>query len=521
MITRIRTRLLLMCFVILIFSVFMGLFSLYEIREIDKSYQYLVDTRAEISDQSRIMVSDFEYSALYLRSYLLCNYPDYHQKYQAALDKTKKDINRLKEMVTDEDGKKMVASMSKDIESYTAYSNEVIALKRTSSNIQDVIDYTLNKKGTVNSIIQSGNDLADYQQKMMKEDALKNAEKVKTIIRTVIITLVTVIILGLLVAVFQSNLISRPLGKVAEESKKIAGGDLTGEELKVQTSDEVGILTDAFNHMRQNLKELVADITLMAKNLSSSVQHMAASTQVTSMKTEAASETAAQMSLVVDQVANSAQKVAAASRDASELAEQGNRGIDMVTSQMDSLGKITGEVSAVITGLNNSTGEITRIVDIIRSIADQTNLLALNAAIEAARAGDAGKGFAVVAEEVRKLAEQSADSAKEIYRLIQEVQSESGKAVSVMGRSEEEFFSGMKVVNEVGAYFRSIIEKVRDLGDQMQGMAAAAQQMSASVQTVTEFTREQSISIQEVSALSEELAAMAETMEQMTTRFKH
>jgi len=220
-------------------------------------------------------------------------------------------------------------------------------------------------------------------------------------------------------------------------------------------------------------------------------------------------------------VADSAQKVAAASRETSELAEQGNRGIDMVTNQMDSLGKITGEVSTVIAGLNNSTGEITRIVDIIRSIADQTNLLALNAAIEAARAGDAGRGFAVVAEEVRKLAEQSADSAKEIYRLIKGVQSESGKAISVMGRSEEEFLSGMKVVNEVGTYFRSITGKVRDLGEQIQSMAAAAQQMSASVQTVTEFTRDQSSSIQEVSALSEELAAMAETMEQTTSKFKH
>jgi len=216
------------------------------------------------------------------------------------------------------------------------------------------------------------------------------------------------------------------------------------------------------------------------------------------------------MSLAVDQVADSAQKVAAASRETSELAEQGNRGIDMVTNQMDSLGKITGEVSTVIAGLNNSTGEITRIVDIIRSIADQTNLLALNAAIEAARA-----------EEVRKLAEQSADSAKEIYRLIKGVQSESGKAISVMGRSEEEFLSGMKVVNEVGTYFRSITGKVRDLGEQIQSMAAAAQQMSASVQTVTEFTRDQSSSIQEVSALSEELAAMAETMEQTTSKFKH
>ena len=143
------------------------------------------------------------------------------------------------------------------------------------------------------------------------------------------------------------------------------------------------------------------------------------------------------------------------------------------------------------------------------------------AAVEAARAGDAGKGFAVVAEEVRVLAEQSSASAKEIYRLISEVQSESGKAVSVMGRSRQEFLTGQKVVNEVGTYFRNIIEKVQELGDQIQSVAAAAQQMSASVQNVTEIAKDQSSSVQELSALSEELAGMAETMAEITARFKH
>lgn len=522
MINSIKTRLILISLMILVFTSSTALFALYEIHSIDKSYRDLLSTRAEISNRSRVIVADFEYSALYLRSYLLVTLPEYLQRYQDALDKARSGIIDLKGIVKDPEDIKLVDNMLKDIDSYVSYSREVIAIKQKSPNThQHVIDYTVSKRGTIASFIRTGNALADYQQAKMKEETLKTREEVADTIKVVIISIVSVIFLSILLALYQAGAISRPLVALAEESQKMAVGDLTGEDLKIGSRDEVGRLSSAFNHMRGSLNALVSEVSSMASNLSSAVQGLASSAQTTRIKVEAASGTAMQMSMAVEQVADSAQQVAAASKDASHLAERGNVGINTLTDRMNKIGEVTGEVSGVISGLNNSTGEITRIVDIIRNIADQTNLLALNAAIEAARAGDSGRGFAVVAEEVRMLAEQSAASAKEIHRLIQEVQSESGKAVSVMGRSKDEFIGGLNVVYEVGDYFKSIIEKVHDLSDQMQSVAAASQQMAASVQNVSELSREQSGSIQEVSALAEELAGMAETMDRMTSRFKY
>jgi methyl-accepting chemotaxis protein len=518
---RIRSKILLLCSLILFFTIVTGSATLYQLREINSSYKHIVETRAEIASLSRVMVTDFEYSALYLRSFLLCNNADYLKKYEDSLDKSKKDIDRLGELVTDNEGVQMVGAMKTDIEGYSQYAREVIGIKQTSPDIQKVIDFTLNKKGTIANIIQSGNSLAEYELKLMREETVSNTLRVNEIIRNSVIAVLAAVIISFLVAFFLSGIISRPLVSLENKSKMIAGGDLTGSDIKTISGGEVGALAASFNLMRSNLRELVGDISSLATELSSAVQSMASTANISAVKAETASGTASQMSLAVEQVAENANRVAAASRETSDLAEQGNMGIDSITSQMDSLGRITEEVSGVIGGLNTSTAEITRIVDIIRSIADQTNLLALNAAIEAARAGDAGKGFAVVAEEVRVLAEQSSASAKEIYRLISEVQSESGKAVSVMGRSRQEFLTGQKVVNEVGTYFRNIIEKVQELGDQIQSVAAAAQQMSASVQNVTEIAKDQSSSVQELSALSEELAGMAETMAEITARFKH
>lgn len=520
MVIRIKTRLFLMCALILFFTAALGLFSIYEIRRVNNDFQSLVSTRAEISNRSRILVVNFEYSALYLRSYLLCNYDDYYKKYESALNSAKNDGVALRQMVTGDKEKEMVENIIRDMDAFTSYAKEVINIKQTSPNIQDVIDYTLNKKGTVNSIIQTGNALADYQQQAMKAETARISQTIYRIILTVTIALVAAILISLLISIPMANAISRPLSRLEKESEAIAKGDLTGEEIVVTTRDEVGSLARVFNHMRLNLRGLLQDMSSMAGKLSSSVQNLSAAAHITSSNTEAAAHTAGQMLLAVEQVANSATTVAAASKEASDLAEQGNQGIDRITAQMEDMGQVSNEVAEVISGLNKSTAEITRIVDMIKSIADQTNLLALNAAIEAARAGDAGKGFAVVADEVKDLAEQSANSAKEIYRLIQEVQSESDKAVSVMDRNKQEFLAGQKVVKEVGDYFRDIIIKVQNLGDQIQSVAAAAQELSASVQNVNEITREQAGSVQQLSTLSDELSQMSSTMEQISRRFR-
>lgn len=518
MVNKLQTKLILLCSVILLFVVAVGAVGIYEISALNKSYNYLLHNRSETMREAKNLVGDFEYSGLYLRSYLLCNNADYLKRHEDALAKTNEDLKNLKNLADDNKSKEMAQNLEKDLVSFASYSKEVIAVKQKGT-MNEVIDYTLNKKGTIATIIQTGNDLADYQVKLMHDKTAENDRQVKQIKYSMEGAVAFSILLGLIIAVAFAGSISRPVRTLEKESAAMAKGNLTGSEVACNSNDEVGRLTSAFNHMRKSLRTLVEQVLNSSGQLSKAVYQLSATAQETSGHAEESAATIGQMAKTVDQVATSAYTVAQASKEASDLAEQGNKGIDQVTNQMSKLGKVSDEVIKVVSGLNASSNEISKIVDIITGIADQTNLLSLNAAIEAARAGEQGRGFAVVADEVRKLAEQSSSSAKEIYRLIQDVQLEAEQAVQVMNMSKEEFEKGQRVVNELGAYFKTIIEKVQDLGTQMQDVAAATQEMSAGIQSISGITQDQTAAVGKVSSLAQELEVMGTNLENMTKRF--
>lgn len=237
-----------------------------------------------------------------------------------------------------------------------------------------------------------------------------------------------------------------------------------------------------------------------------------------------AAQLLAEMADTLETVSANAANVA---EDTDRAAETAHRGAEVVASTvagMDRIRLVVGKAAERIKHLEALSVQIGQITEAISSIAEQTNLLALNAAIEAARAGEHGRGFAVVADEVRKLAERSAASAKQIGDLIANIQAGTAEAVQAMVAGTDEVQTGSKLAAEAGRSLDEIRDRVQRAAADVRGIAEAVVQVRKGAQNVvhafdqmaavteenTAATEEMSASVTQVAKAVERIAAIAQ-----------
>jgi len=327
--------------------------------------------------------------------------------------------------------------------------------------------------------------------------------------------------------------LNRPLQQAVEAAKGIAAFDFS-KPVPLAGGDEVGQLLRQFAIMRNNLQEGAVLIQQNARRLDGAVQVLKdssrASAHAAAEQSDASSSMAAaveELSVSIDQMEEHAREASSVASQAGEASREGSR---VVHHTADEIGRVAGSVNAsaaTIRELETFSTDISAIVEVIREIAEQTNLLALNAAIEAARAGEQGRGFAVVADEVRKLAERTANSTMQISGMIDKVQQGARRAVAEMETGVSRVGEGVQLAHKAGDSIAAIestsgqvVNAVAEISNALREQAVAAREIAQNVERVALMTERGSRSSQETSHVAEEVAGLATELRRLADMYK-
>ncbi|MDB9318321.1 methyl-accepting chemotaxis protein [Nodularia spumigena] len=257
--------------------------------------------------------------------------------------------------------------------------------------------------------------------------------------------------------------LQRQVIRLLDDVEGAARGDLTVQA--EVTADVLGAVADAFNLTIQNLRDIVQQVKVAAKEvtkgstnsetfaraLSSDALRQAEELGVTLNSVQVMTES-------IQRVAEAAREAEIVAGDASRIALKGGEAVENTVAGILEIRETVAETTRKVKRLAESSQEISKIVALISQIASRTNLLALNASIEAARAGEAGRGFAIVADEVRQLADKSAKSLKEIEQIVMQIQSETGSVMTAMEEGTQQVIKGTKLAEEAKRSLENIIQ---------------------------------------------------------------
>jgi len=380
----------------------------------------------------------------------------------------------------------------------------------------------------------------------------------------VLIAIFISLILCIIIAYLIGNSITKPIIISVNQAKKISELDITGNiDAKYQNKkDEIGTLSRALQGITDSIREIVGEITHSSEHLAQASEELTATSEQTASTSEEVahtimeiakgasdqaqytqdgSEKANRLGEVIEKDQTFLEEMNAASMDVRNVVDTGMKDIEYLSIKTEENNQAGREIHAVIIKTDESSQKIGQASGVIASIAEQTNLLALNAAIEAARAGEAGRGFSVVAEEIRRLAEQSAASTKEIDNTVNELLTNSKEAVRTISnmisvineqaesvkRNKENYIAikeaiqnTLNTVEHLNGSGKEMQKMKNEIMDTLQNLSAIAEENSASTQEVTASMEEQTASVEEVAYSSEELAKLAENLQTIISKFK-
>ncbi|MGF9644437.1 methyl-accepting chemotaxis protein [Paenibacillus sp. MABNS29] len=446
-------------------------------------------------------------------------------------------------------GKKAADAIEGLPEVATTVENDTPSMSQIQFMNRDMLAFTLKDPLTGWSIVALS-DLEDY------------SDAAQPILKQSLIVIVISILAAAIIIVLMVRSFLIPLRKLQAGTRIVRDGNLT-ERVNLSSKDEFGELAQNFDQMTHSLHTMVSEVNQTSSRLASSsliikesteqttesVQHVAEtvmeSAENAATSAEASEQTAnavEEMAKGVSTIAESASSIVDSAGQTEHDVAQGSQMISSVRTQMDRILKAVSQTASLMDELSQLSDDAKQMNTAIAAIAKQTNLLSLNASIEASRAGEAGRGFAVVAIEVRKLSEQSKESADSISQIITQMLDLIQRSTATMnGNVRNQVGEGMRISQDAEGAFTNIERSTSHIVEQIQSVSAAAEQISASTeevsatvthlaslsrnsadssQTTSAAAQEQMAAMEEISSSSQELSNMAQDLQQLVKRFK-